>query len=124
MASKHRIYDHNIAARIRPTGDATGLEFPTFRGFGQFDRYILSFQKQSFYTFFEQRGGIFEQFVEGRERARRHDLSSRRPARGERLDAFGMDFGGKAERLHGFAQKGRFLGLAFDQVDFAPGVCC
>src|SRR3954447_25817067 len=101
---------------VGPAGQNGRLDVPTFSRSGQFYPYILALQEQRFCTSFYNRGGQFDQNGQGSERPSRHHVDLPLPSRNEILGTTVMDDCGGLADPRGFAQEGRFLRIALDQM--------
>src|SRR5580704_9469166 len=110
-------YTNHLGFRIGKTRRQRRLDAPTFSGLGQFGIYILTLGKQTERPGFQQRIRGGQQPRKGRQRPCRHNVHRCREVFDKIFEPDRVDLSGSACGMDCFAQEGRLLGAAFDQVD-------
>ena len=93
---------------------------PTFTGVGQFAGSRLALGKETRSPPLQQRIRAGEEVGKGSKRPRRHHLEAFRGVINKILDPGGVDHRRSPGCPSRFAQEGRLLGVAFDEVDLGP----
>ena len=115
-------HDDNLSLRISPTRRQTGLNLPTFSGFGQFACHISSLGKETQRARFQQRIGQSQELWHRGHRPRRDHIDRIRGLFDEILNARRVHLGRDAGGPHRFVQERGFLAAAFNQVNVRPGI--
>jgi len=113
-------YADDLGFGVGKTRSQRRLDAPTFSGFGQFGIYILTLGKQTKRPGFQQRIRGGQQRGKGRQRPCRYNVHRHREVFDKIFKPDRMDLGGHTCRMDCFAQEGRLLGTAFDQMHARP----